>query len=77
MGDDQGRFSDAATKLVAGAREAAREAIDAAFVAGRPVHEAGMGDDAESTYRVWPDGRRERLESSKEQAQRLRSARTA
>jgi hypothetical protein len=77
MSDDRHEFSDAASKLVAGARDAAREAIDAAFAAGRPVHEAGTGADAGATYRVWPDGRRERLESSSERALRVRSARTA
>jgi hypothetical protein len=77
MSEDRRGFSEAASKLAAGAREAAREAIEAAFAAGRPVHEAGTGDDADSTYRLWPDGRRERLESSPEQVQRSRSARTA
>jgi hypothetical protein len=77
MSEDRHGASDATSNLVAAAREAAREAIEAAFAAGRPAHEAGAGEDAGSTYRVWPDGRRERLESSTEQAQRLRSARTA
>lgn len=77
MDENRRGISEATSRLAAGAREAAREAIQAAFAAGRPVHEAGEGYDADSTYRVWPDGRRERLESSAEKAQRARSARTA
>jgi hypothetical protein len=69
-------FSEAALRLTAEARKAASEAVDAAFAAGRPVHEAGTGPDAGSTYRVWPDGRRERVESA-EPAPPSRTARIA
>jgi len=77
MSEDGRRFSDTTVKLTALAREAAREAIDAAFEAGRPVHEAGEGGDSSSTYRVWPDGRRERSEPFTEKPQPSRQARTA
>jgi hypothetical protein len=77
MTDDSRGFSEAAVRLTAEARKAAHAAIDAAFAAGRPVHEAGTGSDAGSTYRVWPDGRRELIEPSADQAQHSNPARTA
>ena len=77
MSDVPRGFSEPALRLTAAAREAAHEAIDAAFAAGRPVHETGTGSDAGSTYRVWPDGRRERIGPSTEQAPHSRTARIA
>lgn len=77
MSDESSAFSETARRLASAGQAEAAKAIDAAFAAGRPVHEAGMGTDADSTYRVWPDGRRERIESSTEQAQPPRAARIA
>jgi hypothetical protein len=77
MSEESRGFSEAARRLASAGQTEAAKAIDAAFAAGRPVHEAGTGADADSTYRVWPDGRRERIESSAGQAQRPRAARTA
>lgn len=77
MSDAQEGFTENAVRLTAAAREAAGEAIEAAFAAGRPVTEAGTGADAGSTYRVWPDGRRERIEPAKTQAERSRGSRIA
>ena len=77
MSEETREFSEAAHRLASAGHTEAVKAIDAAFAAGRPVHEAGTGADAGSTYRVWPDGRRERIEPSAEQAQRPRAARTA
>jgi hypothetical protein len=70
-------FSEAARRLASAGRTEASKAIDEAFAEGRPVHEAGTGADAASTYRVWPDGRRERIEPSTEQASPTRAARIA
>jgi len=77
MTEESGGFSEAARRLAAAGRTEAAKAIDAAFAAGRPVHEAGTGADANSTYRVWPDGRRERIEPSAEKAPLSRTARIA
>ncbi len=77
MIDPRDGFSEEAMRLTAAAREAADEAIQAAFAGGRPVTEAGTGADRDSTYRVWPDGRRERIESAAERARRLHGDRTA
>jgi hypothetical protein len=77
MSEDPRGFSETALRLTAAARKAAMKAIGAAFAAGRPVHEAGTGSDAGSTYLVWPDGRRELVAPTADQAQSSRAARTA
>lgn len=77
MSDESRGFSDAAQRLASAARAEARKAVDAAFADGRPVHEAGTGLDSDAIYRVWPDGRRERIGPSAEQDQPSRPARIA
>jgi hypothetical protein len=76
MTEESGGFSEAARRLAGAGRAEAERAIDAAFAAGRPVHEAGTGADAGATYRVWPDGRRERVGASAEETP-ARTARIA
>ncbi|HEX3465039.1 MAG TPA: hypothetical protein VHS78_13415 [Candidatus Elarobacter sp.] len=77
MSEESRGFSEAARRLAAAGRIEAKKAVDAAFAAGRPVHDAGTGEDAGVMYRVWPDGRRERVETSKEQTPHSRTARIA